>query len=161
VVEDNPVNQKMMVKILEKLGCRVDTAENGIEAIKKVEQFVYDLVLMDCQMPGMDGYEATAEIRRRDGASRHIPIIAVTAHAMQGDREICLRAGMDDYMSKPVRKEAVSEMIKKWIQVSPSPHPSPPRRLCRNRGNGEKCHAELVSASNGINKLRDPETSSG
>jgi two-component system sensor histidine kinase/response regulator len=116
VVEDNPVNQRMMVKILEKLGCRVDTAENGIEAIKKVEQFVYDLVLMDCQMPGMDGYEATAEIRRWDGPSRHIPIIAVTAHAMQGDKEACLRAGMDDYMSKPVRKEAVSEMIKKWIQ---------------------------------------------
>jgi signal transduction histidine kinase/DNA-binding response OmpR family regulator len=116
VAEDNPVNQKMMVKILEKLGCGVDTAGNGIEAIGRIEQFAYDLVLMDCQMPEMDGYTATAEIRQREGPSGHIPIIAVTAHAMAEDRKRCLKAGMDDYMSKPVQKEAVSEMIKKWVQ---------------------------------------------
>lgn len=116
VAEDNPVNQKMMVKILEKLGCGVDTAGNGIEAIGRIERFAYDLVLMDCQMPEMDGYTATAEIRQREGPSGHIPIIAVTANAMAEDRERCLKSGMDDYLSKPVQKEAVSEMIKKWIR---------------------------------------------
>lgn len=116
VVEDNPVNQKMMMKMIEKLGCRIDVAENGMEAVQKVGQSIYDLVLMDCQMPGMDGYEATQEIRRREGSERHVPIIAVTAHALEGDREICLRAGMDDYLPKPVRKEAVIEMIRKWCQ---------------------------------------------
>lgn len=116
VAEDHPVNQKMMIKILEKLGCRVDTADNGIEAVKRTEQFAYDLVLMDCQMPEMDGYSATAEIRRREDPSRRIPIIAVTAHAMAEDRKRCLKAGMDDYMSKPVQKEAVSEMIRKWVR---------------------------------------------
>lgn len=115
VVEDNLVNQKMMVKILEKIGCRVDTAVNGREAIQKVSQLAYDLVFMDCQMPGMDGYEATSEIRRRDGPGQHIPIVAVTANAMQGDKEACLKAGMNDYLSKPVQKERVFEMIKKWI----------------------------------------------
>lgn len=116
VAEDHPVNQKMMTKMLEKLGCRVDTADNGIEAIEKVEHGPYDLVLMDCQMPEMDGYTATAEIRCREEPSRRIPIIAVTAHAMAEDRERCLNAGMDDYMSKPVQKEAVSEMIRKWVR---------------------------------------------
>lgn len=118
VVEDNPVSQKMMVKMIEKLGYRTDVAEDGIEAIRRIETFPYDLVLMDCQMPRMDGYEATAEIRRREGHARHVPIIAVTAHALDGDRETCLRAGMDDYLPKPVRKEAVVEMIEKW---SPNP----------------------------------------
>jgi CheY-like chemotaxis protein len=116
VAEDHPVNQKMMMKMLEKLGCRVDTVDNGKEAIDKVEQCLYDLVLMDCQMPEMDGYSATSEIRRREGTTGHIPIIAVTAHAMTEDRERCLKAGMDDYLSKPVQKEAVSEMIKKWVR---------------------------------------------
>jgi signal transduction histidine kinase/DNA-binding response OmpR family regulator len=117
MAEDNPVNQKMMAKMLEKLGCRVDTANNGIEAVERMDQFTYDLVLMDCQMPEMDGYSATSEIRRREGATGHIPIIAVTAHAMAEDRERCLKAGMDDYLSKPVQKEVVSEMIKKWVRV--------------------------------------------
>lgn len=116
VAEDNPVNQKMMVKMLEKLGCRVDTVDNGKEAIEKVEQCPYDLVLMDCQMPEMDGYTATAEIRRREGPSGRIPIIAVTAHALAEDRERCLNSGMDDYMSKPVQKESVSAMIRKWVR---------------------------------------------
>lgn len=114
VVEDNPVNQKMMVKILEKLGCRVEVAGNGMEALVKLEGGAYDLILMDCQMPEMDGYEATAEIRRRENTDRHIPIIAMTAHTMVGDREKCLDAGMDDYIAKPIKKEIVSEMIGRW-----------------------------------------------
>jgi signal transduction histidine kinase/ActR/RegA family two-component response regulator len=114
VAEDNIMNQRMAVRLLEKLGCRVDVAANGVEAVNRVEKFSYDLVLMDCQMPEMDGYEATAEIRRREGASRHTPIIAMTAHAMLGDREKCLGVGMDDYMAKPIKKEMVLEMIMKW-----------------------------------------------
>lgn len=116
LAEDHPVNQKMMVKMLEKLGCHVDTADNGQEAIHKIEQKVYDLVLMDCQMPVMDGYTATEEIRKRDGSLKQIPIIAVTANAMVEDRERCLKVGMNDYLSKPVQKEAVYEMIKKWVR---------------------------------------------
>lgn len=114
VVEDNVVNQRLAMKLLEKLGCRVDVAANGVEAVNRLKKFSYDLILMDCQMPEMDGYEATAEIRRREGASRHTPIIAMTAHAMSGDREKCLSAGMDAYMAKPIKREMVLEMIMKW-----------------------------------------------
>ncbi len=116
VAEDHPVNQRMMVKMLEKLGCLVDTVENGREAVHRVEQVAYDLVLMDCQMPEMDGYTATAEIRKRNGSQGRLPIVAVTAHAMAEDRERCLKAGMDDYLSKPVQKEELSAMIKKWVR---------------------------------------------
>jgi len=118
VVEDNIVNQKMAVRMLDKMGCRVDVAMNGLEAIARIEASTYDLIFMDCQMPEMDGYETTAAIRRRSNGSKHIPIIAMTAHAMQGDRETCLQAGMDDYISKPIRKENLSEIIRKWT-VSP------------------------------------------
>ena len=115
VVEDNAVNQRMAVRMLEKLGCRVDVAANGLEAVEMVERLKYDLVFMDCQMPEMDGYEATAEIRRREDASRHTLIIAMTAHTMQGDREKCLKAGMDDYIAKPIKKERLLEIMEKWM----------------------------------------------
>jgi len=114
VVEDNIVNQRMAVRLLEKIGCVVDVAVNGLEAVERVEQSTYDLVFMDCQMPEMDGYEATAEIRRHENGSKHTPIIAMTAHAMQGDREKCLRAGMDDYIPKPIKKENMTEIVQKW-----------------------------------------------
>jgi len=115
VVEDNILNQKMAVKMLEKLGCSVDVASNGLEAVDMVEKLKYDLVFMDCQMPEMDGYEATAEIRLRQMASKHTVIIAMTADSMEGDKEKCLKAGMDDYISKPIRKEILSEMLKDWL----------------------------------------------
>jgi signal transduction histidine kinase/CheY-like chemotaxis protein len=115
VVEDNVVNQRMAMMMLEKLGCRVDVAANGLEAVEMVERLKYDLVFMDCQMPEMDGYEATAEIRRREDASKHTLIIAMTAHTMQGDREKCLKAGMDDYIAKPIKKESLFEMMEKWM----------------------------------------------
>jgi signal transduction histidine kinase/CheY-like chemotaxis protein len=118
VVEDNLVNQKVAVRMLEIIGCRVDVAANGAEALRKAAQSPFDVIFMDCQMPEMDGYKATAAIRRSEGRSRHTPIIAMTAHAMQGDREKCLRAGMDDYLPKPVRKEAFSEILQKWAFVS-------------------------------------------
>jgi signal transduction histidine kinase/ActR/RegA family two-component response regulator len=116
VVEDHKVNQKMIEKMLERLGSSVEVADNGEDAVRMVERGNYDLVFMDCQMPRMDGYEATARIRNLKGPSRLTPIIAMTAHAMAGDREKCLRAGMDDYLSKPIQKGAVLAMIRKYFK---------------------------------------------
>jgi len=113
VVEDNPVNQKVAQNMLEMLGCRVDVAGDGQAAIDLVESMPYDLVFMDVQMPTMDGLQATAEIRRREGATgQHLMIVAMTAHAMEADRERCLAVGMDDYLSKPVRRRDVARVLR-------------------------------------------------
>lgn len=115
VVEDVKVNLMLMVKVLEKMGCTVDNAGNGKEAVKMLQQFIYDLVFMDCQMPEMDGFEATQAIRLDElKLERHTAIIALTADAMTGDREKCLQAGMDDYLNKPVRPEQIAAMLQKW-----------------------------------------------
>ena len=117
VAEDNPVNQKLIVRLLEKLGHQADVAANGLEAVEAISQLGYSIVLMDCQMPEMDGFEATAEIRKRDEQDGiHTPVIAVTAHAMKGDRERCLAAGMDDYVSKPVRSEDLKAALDRWLE---------------------------------------------
>ncbi len=116
LVEDNAMNQLVATKIIEKLGFTVDIADNGIEALKIIAVNHYDAILMDCQMPEMDGYETTTEIRRREHVTgRHIPIIAMTAAAMEGDRERCLAAGMDDYVTKPVRTVAVDAVLAHWV----------------------------------------------
>jgi len=123
LAEDNIINQKVALKVLEKLGYRADVAATGLEALKALEMIPYDMVLMDVQMPEMDGLEATREIRKReeltaqkkDAGFSHIPIIAMTAHAMKGDREMCLKAGMDDYLTKPIQPGKFGETIARWI----------------------------------------------
>lgn len=119
VVEDNLINQTVVKRMLTKEGFDVDVAANGEQAVHKVGNGRnYDLVFMDCQMPRMDGYEATRRIRdieKNDEADTHVPIIALTANAMQGDREKCLHAGMDDYIAKPVKKETIFEMLRRYL----------------------------------------------
>jgi len=118
VAEDNIINQKVAVRMFERLGHRVDVAANGLEAVEALSRIAYDLVFMDCQMPEMDGFGATREIRRREQsaspARRRTPIIAMTANAMQGDRDVCLQAGMDDYVSKPVTSEVLAAVFERW-----------------------------------------------
>jgi len=116
LVEDNPVNQKTAKIMLNKAGYTVDVAENGLIAVEAVEKNTYDVILMDIQMPEMDGYEATRTIREKEGENRHSTIIAMTAHSMQGDREKCLEAGMDDYLSKPINPQQMFDTIKKWVK---------------------------------------------
>jgi CheY-like chemotaxis protein len=125
LAEDNVVNKKVAARVLERRGHRVTLANNGAESVTLYGQDTFDLILMDIQMPVMDGYEATLAIRnaeRKTGA--HIPIVALTAHAMTGDRENCLAAGMDDYISKPIHLE---ELLQKVEQFSPRGTPSPAR----------------------------------
>jgi two-component system sensor histidine kinase/response regulator len=114
VAEDNPVNQVVATKMLEKFGCEVDVAANGEDALAKSADTVYDVILMDCQMPLLDGYAATAAIRLREVEGPHTPIIALTANAMQGDRERCIDAGMDDYLSKPLDPALLRAIVERW-----------------------------------------------
>ena len=115
VAEDNVVNQKVAVRMLERLGLRPDVAGNGREAVELCAMLPYDLIFMDCQMPEMDGYTATAEIRKRQGSNGRVAIIAMTAEVMVGCRERCVAAGMDDYIAKPVRPDDMIEALKKWV----------------------------------------------
>ncbi len=114
LVEDNKVNQKVAIAILKKAGCEVDAADNGQDAVQQIAANTYDVVLMDCQMPVMDGFEATARIRAMQEPLRSIPIIAITAHAMKDDRQKCIDSGMDDYIPKPVNRQALIDLINKY-----------------------------------------------
>ena len=142
LAEDNIVNQKVASKMLDKLGYRVDVVANGREATEAVSRMAYDAILMDCQMPEMDGHQATQNIRRREAAnekedrSMRVPIIALTANAMKGDRERCLESGMDDFLSKPINIEQLEETLERWIpqerfsqqntqEINPMKHESP------------------------------------
>lgn len=114
LAEDNQINQMVAIKQLEKLGCQCDVVANGKEAIEALRHITYDLVLMDCQMPEMDGYEATRTIRLLNESFSNIPIVAMTANAMKGDRERCLEAGMNDYVTKPITISDLSLVIEQW-----------------------------------------------
>jgi CheY-like chemotaxis protein len=117
LVEDNRVNQKVATGLLRRLGLEIELAENGVEALEKLKNDSWDLVLMDCQMPEMDGYECTRLWREHEGdhPARRLPIVAMTAAALSGDRQRCLSAGMDDYLTKPIRRDELSSILRRWL----------------------------------------------
>ena len=136
LAEDNPVNREVALAMLEFFGCQVDMVENGHLAVQAAIAHRYDLILMDCQMPDMDGYAATTTIRRKETSARtgrHVPIVALTANALEGDREKCLAAGMDDYLSKPFSQEGLRAILDRWViantsSAQPTPPDAPDRR---------------------------------
>jgi two-component system, sensor histidine kinase and response regulator len=123
LAEDNHVNQRVAARMLDKLGYRCDVASNGIEVLQAVRESPYDLILMDCQMPDMDGFEATEKLREQENntSSKHLPIVAMTASLMDGDRKRCLSIGMDDFLSKPIDLIELRAALEKWIHSSPPP----------------------------------------
>ncbi len=153
LVEDNDVNMEVSRSILKSQGCAVTTAADGREGLALFQAGAFDLVFMDCQMPEMDGFEATAAIREREaGSRRHTPIIALTANAIEGDREQCLRAGMDDYLSKPVSRNAIQTMLARWGGKNRNRRSSdaPAGEIAAPQRNSELCEDALA-------KLRDLE----
>jgi two-component system, sensor histidine kinase and response regulator len=142
VAEDSPVNQLLAVRLLDRCGYRADVVADGREALAAVAQKRYAAVLMDCQMPELDGYEATEEIRRRESPGSRLPIIAMTANSMAEDRDRCLAAGMDDYMSKPIRPNVLADTLRRWIEP----------------GEGQPQVAEAAPAAEIVGELLDPTT---
>lgn len=140
VVEDTAANQQVARLMLKRLGCDVDISDNGQSALIATENNDYDIVFMDCQMPVMDGYEATKEIRNREDSQKHLTVIAMTAHALNGDKEKCLAAGMDDYISKPIKQQDLINAIQKWSKTN-------------GNNNGA---SEMVSVSNTTVDLTSP-----
>jgi PAS domain S-box-containing protein len=121
VAEDNPVNQLVTLEQLKALGYEATAVSDGLEALAALEEQPFDMVLMDCQMPELDGYEATCRLRERGGELSRIPVIALTAHAMQGDREKCIAAGMNDYIAKPFRAETLRQVLQRWLTPGAAP----------------------------------------
>lgn len=124
LAEDNLINQKVAVRLFERLGYRVDVVASGLEAVEALRRVDYGLVFMDCQMPHMDGFQATMAIRTSEAGGRHTPIVAMTANAMQGDRARCLAAGMEDYVSKPITREAVMGILQRLLPIPADSIPS-------------------------------------
>jgi len=136
VVEDNEVNQAVVTSMLDNLGYRATVVDNGIQALEALARDDFDLVLMDCQMPGMDGYETTRRLRASEGGTTRLPVIALTANALAGDAQKCFDAGMDDYLAKPFEVLAFEQKLDHWILGTPEPKSSSdaPRRELRARG---------------------------
>lgn len=157
LAEDNPVNQEVAQAMLQSFGCSLEIVHNGREALQAVERNIYDLVLMDCMMPEMDGYAATAEIRLRQstGQLAHFPIIALTANAIEGDREKCLIAGMDDYLAKPFKADSLLRLIKSWVKSPAALIASMPEPTTAVESVIDAAALEAISSLdlNGSNKL--------
>ena len=136
VVEDNPVNQEVALGMLDKLGFNAIAVDNGQEGLDRLEQGDISLVLMDCQMPVLDGYSATRQLRERESSNgeARLPVIALTANAMQGDTEKCLNAGMDDYLAKPFEPSRLEEKLLSWLE---------------NRSTQENTDSTLIEAAGG------------
>ncbi|MFS8807781.1 response regulator, partial [Synechococcus sp. R6-10] len=148
LAEDNPVNQKVALRQLESLGYKADVVANGQEVLDLLQQVRYDLILMDCQMPVMDGYEATRRLRQQERRSGHrTVVIAITANAMQEDRERCLQAGMDDYLSKPVLKEDLQRLLNHWSQV-----------IAQSAGGSSNGSASKAASPSSPGRDRDPSS---
>ncbi|MEP6902263.1 MAG: PAS domain S-box protein [Actinomycetota bacterium] len=157
VAEDNLVNQKVALSQLKSLGYSADVVSNGRKAIEILENSEYDLILMDCQMPEMDGFEATAEIRRREGKLKHTIIIAMTANALDGDREICLAAGMDDYISKPVKLETLTQTLNRWlVPTSTEQVTAEPEETIITSADNDRHQSVDLSVLNGFRDLQQP-----
>ena len=141
VAEDNAINQKVALRMLEKLGYRADVVGNGREAVEALKQMPYDLVLMDCNMPEMDGFDATSALRQLEGANRHTVIVAMTANALRGDRDRVLEAGMDDYIAKPINQRELAALIREWT--------------AKMRGNGNGAQPKEVLDHRRLTELQD------
>ena len=115
IAEDNDINQSVAVQMLQRRGYRTEIVQDGLEVLAALRQRTFAAVLMDCQMPEMNGYDATRALRRREEGDRHMPVIAMTAHALRGDRELCLASGMDDYLAKPLRAEELDRILTRWV----------------------------------------------
>jgi len=136
LAEDNEVNQMIASRMLEKRGCRVDIAADGREAVRMVGEHDYAAVFMDCQMPGLDGYQATRVIREREAGGSRLPIVAMTAHSMKGDREKCIAAGMDDYVAKPIRTEELDDVLERRLRFPAGDDAAPTTANGNGNGNG-------------------------
>ncbi|HVW64287.1 MAG TPA: response regulator [Nitrosospira sp.] len=160
LTEDNITNQIVGTMMLKNLGCKVDVAGNGRQALQKIDRFSYDLVFMDCEMPELDGFEATAMIRQRKDEKSLIPIIAVTAQAMQGDRERCLLAGMSDYLSKPLKQEDFARALESWAPRHAEPQAGE-KPMVSTRQPAAKTEVAPDKAPDAAAGQPDPESKAG
>jgi len=147
VAEDNETNQEVAVGMLQKIGCKITLVGNGQEAVEAVSKHSYDLIFMDCQMPVIDGYQATTAIRRleeKEGLARHTPIIALTANALEGDRERCLSSGMDDYISKPFKQDTIMRIFERWFKKDVT---NPPKGTFVEKEKGKQLPEEELEIS--------------
>jgi len=157
LVEDNPVNQRVAAELLRRRGYEVATATNGREALEAIERALFDAVLMDIQMPEMDGLEATRRLRA-DARFADLPVIAMTAHAFKGDRDRCLLAGMNDYVAKPVRADQVAAVLERWIASKPStvsPVPDAPAEPKPAAGPDDQQAVDMQAAMHNCGGIRE------